>query len=216
MPHPFNGPGVCTRRVWLGLSLSLSFALSFTLAFTLGAVAPAARAQAAPAAAATSAMPSLAPMLTRITPGVVGISVVQQREQDNPLANDPAFRRFFEEREGGSRRPGQPAPPQQQEARPAGSGTVIDAEQGLVMTNHHVVQGASRVVVVIKDRREFDARVLGSDPGTDVALLKITATNLTAVTWGDSDRVQVGDYVVAIGNPFGGGHRLGPGPRHFT
>jgi Do/DeqQ family serine protease len=146
---------------------------------------------------------SLAPMVARVTPGVVGISVAQ-RERDNPLLNDPYYRRFFEEQRGRRAAP-------EHELRASGSGVIIDARQGLVLTNHHVIQSASKVVVVLKDRREFDAVIVGSDAGTDVALLRIAADNLTAVSMGNSDAMSVGDFVVAIGNPFGIGQTVTSG-----
>ena len=165
-------------------------------------------------AIAVPVFPSLAPMVARVTPAVVGISTAQAREQDNPLANSPGFRGA--EDSGGKPRPGSgqaqssqtQGPPQ---VRPSGSGVVIDAKEGWVLTNHHVIQGASRVVVVLKDRRELEARVVGSDAGVDIALLKIPAQNLTAIAIGDSDKLLVGDFVVAIGNPFGIGQTVTSG-----
>jgi serine protease Do/serine protease DegQ len=144
-------------------------------------------------------MPSLAPMIAQVTPGVVNISVVA-RAEDNPLMRDPFYRRFLE----------QPDRPQRQE-RAAGSGVIIDAERGLVITNNHVVKDAREVVVTLKDRRQFPAQLVGSDPGTDIALLRIPADALTAVRIGDSDAMNVGDYVVAIGNPFGIGQTVTSG-----
>jgi Do/DeqQ family serine protease len=164
-----------------------------------------------PPAAAIPAFPSLAPMVARVTPAVVGISTAQAREQDNPLSNSPGMR--GSDNAGGKARPGDPArtATDQAEVRPSGSGVVIDAKEGWVLTNHHVIQGASRVVVVLKDRRELEARVVGSDAGVDIALLKISAPNLTAITMGDSDKLLVGDFVVAIGNPFGIGQTVTSG-----
>jgi Do/DeqQ family serine protease len=166
-----------------------------------------------PAVAAVPAFPSLAPMVSRVTPAVVGISTAQAREQDNPLANSPGFRGSEDAtgkpRLGGQAQSGQVQGPPS--VRPSGSGVVIDAKEGWVLTNHHVIQGASRVVVVLKDRRELEARVVGSDAGVDIALLKISAQNLTAITIGDSDKLLVGDFVVAIGNPFGIGQTVTSG-----
>ena len=84
----------------------------------------------------------------------------------------------------------------------SGSGVIIDADRGHVVTNHHVIRGAEKVTVALEDRREFEAELVGSDPGTDIALLKIDADGLKALPLGDSDELQVGDFVVAIGNPF--------------
>ena len=154
-------------------------------------------------------VPSLAPMLSKVTPGVVGISIAQTAEQENPLLKDPFFKKFFEDSAKNKRRA---APqPQEAEVRPSGSGVIIDAAQGLVLTNHHVIRTASRVVVVLKDRRQLPARVLGSDAGTDIALLKIEEGGVVAVPLGDSDSSQVGDYVLAIGNPFGIGQTVTSG-----
>ena len=146
--------------------------------------------------------PSLAPMLKEVTPAVVNISVTGRNPMSvNPLLNDPFFRRFFDIPEGGE------LPPQQS----AGSGVIIDAERGYVLTNHHVVESADEIVVTLADRRTFDAELIGSDEGTDIALLEIDATGLTAIGIGDSDDLEVGDFVVAIGNPFGLGQTVTSG-----
>jgi Do/DeqQ family serine protease len=145
---------------------------------------------------------SLAPMLKEVTPAVVNISVTGRNQMSaNPLLNDPFFRRFFDIPEGGE------LPPQQS----AGSGVIIDADEGYVLTNHHVVENADEIVVTLADRRSFDAELIGSDEGTDIALLKIDATALTAIRVGDSDELEVGDFVVAIGNPFGLGQTVTSG-----
>jgi Do/DeqQ family serine protease len=146
--------------------------------------------------------PSLAPILKEVTPAVVNISVTGRNPMRlNPLFNDPFFRRFFEIPEGGQ------LPPQQS----AGSGVIIDAGEGYVLTNHHVVANAEEIVVTLADRRTFDAELIGSDEGTDIALLKIDATGLTAIEIGDSDSLEVGDFVIAIGNPFGLGQTVTSG-----
>lgn len=145
-------------------------------------------------------VPSLAPMLETVTPAVVNISVLSRSpEVENPLLQDPFFRRFFD-------LPTRPKP-----QLSAGSGVVVDGERGFVVTNHHVVKNAQEIVVTLKDRREFKARLVGSDAGTDIALLKIDAPGLKAVKFGDSDQLAVGDYVVAIGNPFGLGQTVTSG-----
>jgi Do/DeqQ family serine protease len=141
--------------------------------------------------------PTLAPLLERVTPAVVNISVVgTQAESRNPLLEDPFFRRFFE---------GPNGPPPSVPRQSIGSGVIIDGDEGLVVTNHHVVQGAETIVVTLSDRREFTATLVGSDEGTDVALLRVMAdgAEFAEVPIGDSSAVAVGDYVVAIGNPFG-------------
>jgi len=150
-------------------------------------------------------LPTLAPLLAEVTPAVVNISVESSRSVEmNPLFNDPFFRRFFD----------MEPPPQQPQRRrqmSAGSGVIIDADEGYVLTNHHVVENGERIIVTLKDRRQFDAELVGSDPGTDIALVKIDAEDLTALDLGDSDRLQVGDYVLAIGNPFGLGQTVTSG-----
>ena len=150
-------------------------------------------------------LPTLAPLLAEVTPAVVNISVESRQTADlNPLFNDPFFRRFFDM---------QPLPqqPQPRNQMSAGSGVIFNADEGYVLTNHHVVENGDRIVVTLKDRRQFDAELIGSDPGTDIALLKIDPTDLTALDLGDSDRLQVGDYVLAIGNPFGLGQTVTSG-----
>lgn len=145
-----------------------------------------------PASAMRDGMPTLAPILEKVTPAVVNIAVLQRSpEADNPLLRDPFFRRFF----GGSG-----------EAQPqisAGSGVIVDAKNGYVMTNAHVVKDAREVLVTLKDNRRLPAKLVGADPGTDIALVKVDPKNLVEAKIGDSDALQVGDFVVAIGNPFG-------------
>ncbi|MGQ0577764.1 MAG: DegQ family serine endoprotease [Betaproteobacteria bacterium] len=153
-----------------------------------------------PAIADGEGMPTLAPILEQVTPAVVNIAVLSRSpEEDNPMLQDPFFRRFF----------GLP-----ERARPqisAGSGVIVDSKLGHVLTNHHVIRDAKQIVVTLKDGRQIDARLLGSDAGTDVALLKVEAENLTAIRFADSDRLRVGDYVLAIGNPFGIGQTVTSG-----
>lgn len=188
-------------------SIQVGAAWALAVAVSTGAWAPAASAQ--PSAGHPAPATSLAPVVEAVTPGVVGISIAQAASAGgNPLMEDPAYRRFFEQ-EGGDRpaRGGSPAPA----VRPAGSGVVIDAEHGLVLTNHHVIQHASRIVVVLKDRREVPAQLVGSDAGTDLAVLRIRADRLTAVKIGDSDAMRVGDFVLAVGNPFGLGQTVTTG-----
>ena len=145
-------------------------------------------------------LPSLAPLLEQITPAVVNIAVQSgSPEQDNPLFQDPFFRRFFG-------LPGRAEP-----HLSAGSGVIVDAAAGYVLTNHHVIQGAREVTVTLKDRRQLQAKIIGSDAGTDIALLQIKADNLKALVFGDSDSLRVGDYVLAIGNPFGLGQTVTSG-----
>ena len=153
-----------------------------------------------PPVAVNGQIPTLAPLLLQVTPAVVNIAVLSGApETDNPMLRDPFFKRYFGGRERGH--------PQMS----AGSGVIIDAQKGYVITNHHVVSGASEIMVTTKDRRQFQARLLGSDAGTDIALLQIEPTDLGALRFGDSDALAVGDYVLAIGNPFGIGQTVTSG-----
>lgn len=146
-------------------------------------------------------LPTLAPILRQVTPAVVNISVTaRSTAQTNPLLQDPFFRRFFDLPEGDTN-----------SDQSVGSGVIIDAKAGLVITNHHVIESASKVVVTLKDRRRFEASLVGSDPGTDIALLKIAASGLTEIALSDSDSLEVGDFVMAIGNPFGLGQTVTSG-----
>jgi Do/DeqQ family serine protease len=146
-------------------------------------------------------LPTLAPLVNDVTPAVVNISVVTRSPmENNPLFRDPFFRRFF----------GVPEQKQQQE-QAAGSGVIVDAARGYVLTNNHVIKDAERAIVTLKDRRQFNAKLVGTDPGTDIAVLQIEAANLSALKIGDSDNLQVGDYVLAIGNPFGIGQTVTSG-----
>ncbi|MCZ6720743.1 MAG: DegQ family serine endoprotease [Proteobacteria bacterium] len=144
-------------------------------------------------------LPSLAPVVEKIAPGVVNIATKGHVEiQQNPLFNDPFFRRFF----------GLPEGPIERETQSVGSGVVVDAENGYVITNSHVVANADEIVVIFKDKRRFEAELVGADSETDVAVLKIEPDNLTALPIGDSEALRVGDFVVAMGNPFGLSHTV--------
>lgn len=145
-----------------------------------------------PAFGTRDGLPTLAPVLEKVTPAVVNIAVLQKSpEEQNPMLRDPFFRRFF----------GSPGESQPQIA--AGSGVIVDAKNGYVVTNAHVVKDAREVVITLKDNRRMPAKLVGADPGTDIALLKIESANLVDAKWGDSDALRVGDFVIAIGNPFG-------------
>jgi Do/DeqQ family serine protease len=144
---------------------------------------------------------SVAGVVSRITPGVVGISVRGVVREVNPLAQDPLFRQFFNLREQ----------PVERQTEAVGSGVIVDAERGYVLTNSHVVDNATRIEVTTKDNRRFSAKLIGRDPATDIAVLQIPADNLTAVPIGDSARLQVGDFVLAVGNPFGLGQTVTSG-----
>ncbi|MAD75748.1 MAG: serine endoprotease DegQ [Rheinheimera sp.] len=139
-------------------------------------------------------MPSLAPMLDKATPAVVHISVEGSREVRQRIPD--AFREFFGQRGEGNQR-------QEQPFSGLGSGVIIDAEKGYIVTNNHVVQDADKIQIKLKDGRSFTANKLGADPQSDIALLQIEAKNLVQIPLADSDKLRVGDYAIAIGNPFG-------------
>lgn len=147
--------------------------------------------------------PTLAPMLEEVTPAVVNISVKGKREVRQRIPD--MFRFFF----------GPNGPREQVQERPfqgLGSGVIIDADEGYVVTNNHVIDGASEILVTLKDGRQFDATVIGTDDRSDVALLKIKdGKNLTEIEIGNSSKLRVGDFVVAIGNPFGLGQTVTSG-----
>ncbi|QTH63444.1 DegQ family serine endoprotease [Psychrosphaera ytuae] len=145
-------------------------------------------------------VPSLAPMVEQVTPAVVNISVAGSKEVRAGM--DP-FQYFFGNRRG----------PQVQE-RPfkgLGSGVIIDKDKGYIVTNNHVIDDADEIIVTLKDGRQFEAKKIGSDAESDVALLKIEPKNLTEVKIANSDKLRVGDFVVAIGNPFGLGQTVTSG-----
>lgn len=149
-----------------------------------------------------SKLPTLAPMLKRVTPAVVNIATVgyvQQRE--NPLLLDPFFQQFFDA----------PSRPQTRKTQSLGSGVVIDAQKGLILTNNHVIDNAAKIQVTLRDGRQLEASLVGTDPDSDIAVIKVTASNLTAVKIANSDKLNVGDFVVAIGNPFGLGQTVTSG-----
>lgn len=136
-------------------------------------------------------VPSLAPMLQKTMPAVVSINTKQVVRVRNPFFSDPFFRRLF------------PDIPQERINESLGSGVIIDAAKGYVLTNHHVIENADDVRVTLADGRSLKAEFIGSDADTDIALIRIPAEKLTAITLGDSSQLRVGDFVVAIGNPFG-------------
>ncbi|MFK5894510.1 MAG: DegQ family serine endoprotease [Pseudomonadota bacterium] len=155
-------------------------------------------------------IPSLAPMLDKITDAVVNISTLskissQRTYQQQDLYNDPFFRRFF------SQQPplkySEPAHKQQN----LGSGVIINAKSGYILTNHHVIADADSISVTLKDGRKFTAELIGTDAKTDISLLKIPSEKLTEISLSDSDILRVGDFAVAIGNPYGIGQTVTSG-----
>jgi Do/DeqQ family serine protease len=160
----------------------------------------------AAATAASVVLPSLAPVIKAASPAVVNIATrgtLTERVAGNPLREDPYFRRFFNSPEGGGVRVRQ--------FQSAGSGVIVDAKNGYIVTNRHVIENASEITVTLLDNRHFQAKVVGSDEGTDIAVLKASEAHLTEMPLGDSSRLEVGDWVVAIGNPFGLKHTVTAG-----
>jgi serine protease Do len=175
------------RAAWLGLIIS-------------GLVSAAAPAEATLPALPGQPVPTLAPLVSEVTPAVVNISVQGRIREDNPLFTDPFFRRFFD-------MPSQIV----REVQATGSGVIVDAQRGYILTNNHVVEHAVAIEVTLKDKRRFSARLIGRDTRIDIAVLQIKGTSLAALPLGDSDRLQVGDFVLAIGNPFGLGQTVTSG-----
>ena len=155
-----------------------------------------------PAEVAGRALPSLSPIIKKAGPAVVGIATRgTQAVPYNPFYDDPLFRRFYG------------APPQQREreTQSLGSGVIVDAAMGYVVTNNHVVEGANEITVGLNDGRSLKAKLVGRDERTDLAVVQIPAKDLKAIPFADSDVVEVGDFVIAIGNPFGLDHTVTSG-----
>lgn len=143
---------------------------------------------------------SLAPLVEEASPAVVSISVRQTvNRRESP--NDDAFRRFF----------GLPGPGGSRAVESAGSGVIVDADRGFILTNHHVVAEADEIKITLIDGTEHVAELVGSDPATDIAVIKVDVEGLTEMSIGDSTDARVGDFVIAIGNPFGLGHTVTSG-----
>ena len=144
---------------------------------------------------------TLAPVVQQVTPAVVNIAVRARIREESPLFRDPYFRRFFDMPERLER-----------QVMAAGSGVIVDAMRGYVLTNNHVVERADVIEVTTKDNQRLQATLVGRDPANDIALLRVQGgRSLTAIPLGDSDRLQVGDFVIAIGNPFGIGQTVTSG-----
>ena len=182
-------------------SLALGMALGNLLIFVLSLIGSSVQA-ALPVYADGKELPSLAPMLEQVTPAVVNIATegkVQVRL--NPLFSDPFFRRFFNV----------PDQPVERKTQSLGSGVIVDAKRGLVLTNNHVIANALQITVTLSDGRQLEAELIGTDPQTDVAVVKIPAEDIVDIKIADSDELRVGDFVVAIGEPFGLGQTVTSG-----
>ena len=154
-----------------------------------------------PNAIGTAPLPSLAPMIERVTPAVVNISSKTRVKVRDPFADDPFFQHFF----------GMPNMPRERIQQSLGSGVIVDAGRGHVLTNNHVVDGADDIEVTLSDGRTLKATLIGTDPDSDVALIQIPAQGLKALSLADSNKLRVGDFVVAVGNPFGLGQTVTSG-----
>ena len=179
---------------------------SIALLAAAAAAMPFAAAPAAiPAVVAGARVPSLAPMIRKVSPAVVNIAThgVMPGSGRDPLRDDPFYNRFFHSP------PGQG--PDEQPFAAAGSGVIVDARRGYILTNAHVVDHAAGITVTLQDGRTLEARIVGIDPPSDIAVVKIAASRLTQIRFGDSASLAVGDFVVAIGNPFGLPHSVTSG-----
>lgn len=174
--------------------------LVFTALTAFGAMQPAYGAL--PFFSSDTPTPSLAPMLERSMPAVVNISTTKHIEvMENPLMQDPFFRHFFQI----------PDQPTRRKQNSLGSGVIIDSDGGYVLTNNHVIDKADEIMVTLSDGRQLKAELVGTDPEADVAVIRVPAENLTELPIADSDHLKVGDFVVAIGNPFGLGQTVTSG-----
>ncbi|HDG1667535.1 TPA: serine endoprotease DegP [Kluyvera ascorbata] len=202
-------------------------ALALSLSLALSPLSASAAETASSSASAAQPMPSLAPMLEKVMPSVVSINVEGSTTVNTPRMGRN-FQQFFGDNspfcqdgspfqsspfcQGGAGPDGGNQPQQQQKFMALGSGVVIDAAKGYVVTNNHVVDNANSIKVQLSDGRKFDAKVVGKDPRSDIALIQIQdPKNLTAIKLADSDALRVGDYTVAIGNPFGLGETVTSG-----
>jgi Do/DeqQ family serine protease len=151
-------------------------------------------------------LPTLAPMIKKVSPAVVNIATrgtIRERGTQNPLLDDPFFRRFFDVPPDTG--------PRERPFQSAGSGVIFDAKSGYILTNAHVVENANEITVTLQDGRDLKAEVVGSDASSDVAVLKVKPDGLSQILLGDSSKIEVGDFVVAIGNPFGLQHTVTSG-----
>jgi len=146
-------------------------------------------------------LPSLAPVLKEVTPSVVNVYTQTRVRVRSPLLDDPIFRRFFNV----------PETSRERISQSLGSGVIVDAEKGYVLTNNHVIARADEIAVGLKDGRSMQAKLIGTDPDTDLAVIQIPAEDLTALPLADTSELQVGDFVVAVGNPFGLGQTVTSG-----
>jgi serine protease Do/serine protease DegQ len=171
------------------------------VALVLVAATPFASHAALPVSVDGQPLPSLAPMLEKVTPAVVNISTKTRVQVRDPYFDDPLFRQFF----------GLQGSPRSRVEQSLGSGVIVDAAKGYILTNNHVVGGADDITVTLQDGRDFKGKLVGTDPDTDVAVVQIQGTNLQALPLADSAQLRVGDFVVAVGDPFGLGQTVTSG-----
>jgi Do/DeqQ family serine protease len=185
---------------------SIGMLAAFTLAALVVAPPSAYPGIPVPAASESGPIPSLAPVVKRISASVVSITIRAPVASANRSAipdpmDDPLLRSLL----------GAPVVPQQKQTFAAGSGVIIDAAKGFIVTNYHVIEDADQITVTLLDGRSLTGSLAGADPDTDIALIKVSPANLTSIPFGDSERLQVGDFVLAIGNPFGIGQTVTSG-----
>ncbi|SKA06310.1 serine protease Do [Enhydrobacter aerosaccus] len=174
--------------------------LAILLAALVAVSVPAtAQIQRGAAASQVLSPPTLAPLVRRVAPAVVSISIRGHvAMEQNPLFSDPLFRQFF----------GIPEGPIMHEIQAVGSGVIVDPRQGLIVTNNHVVEHADDIAVTLADGRQLRGRKIGGDARADIAFIQVPPNHLESIPFGDADALQVGDYVIAIGNPFGIGQTV--------
>ncbi len=191
---------------WANISRTAVLAVVLVAGSAMLSIAPAqAQATRLPTDSAGAPLNSLAPIIKKASPAVVSIATrgtVTEKSQRNPLMDDPFFRRFFEGPGAGAQTP------RQRQFQSAGSGVVVDAQKGLVLTNAHVVEHATEITVTTLDGHDYKGEVVGSDTGSDVAVVRVKNAKLSELPIGDSSKAEVGDFVVAIGNPFGLQHTV--------
>lgn len=155
-----------------------------------------------PVAVGNEKLPTLAPILKRTSPAVVNVFTSATVEvRTNPIFNDPFFQRFFDIPEQSRTR----------ETQSLGSGVIVDAKKGYILTNNHVIRGADTIKVTLLDGRTLEAKLVGTDKDSDIAVLQVPANKLEDIPLADSSQLQAGDFVIAIGNPFGLGHSVTSG-----
>ncbi len=202
-----NSGGQIRPRLAIVLAVAVGILVVLVLAFnwpTGAAPQMATNGASRGAGAPVSFETGFAPIAQAVLPAVVTVTstrIIRAEVSDNPLFQDPFFRRFF-------RGDAQGLPPQERKEQGLGSGVVVSGD-GLILTNNHVVESSSEVLVLFGENEEYHARILGTDPQTDIAVLKVDkAKNLKPITLGDSSKVQIGEFVLAIGNPFGVGRTV--------